>query len=176
MERGDAIVLIGFMGSGKSSVGRELAARTGLPCYDTDEMVANRYGLPIAQIFARFGEDDFRAAEMEALTQLPASAAIIVTGGGVVLRAENVATLRRLGIVIHLLADEETLFTRVSRRKTRPLLQTKNPRTTLSELLQVRVPHYQAAADRTVDTSALRHAEVAELVLQHLAELRAHVG
>jgi shikimate kinase len=174
-ERGEAIVLIGFMGSGKSSAGRALAARTGLPRYDTDEMVAARYGLSIAEIFAQHGEEAFRAAETAALAQVPQGAAIVVTGGGIVMRAENVECLRRFGIIVHLTADEETLFARVSRRQTRPLLQTENPRQTLSELLRVRAPLYHQAADWTVDTSELRHEEVADQILEQIGELRLHV-
>ena len=175
-ERGEAIVLIGFMGSGKSSVGRELAARTGRPRYDTDEMVAARYGLSIAEIFAQHGEEAFRAAETETLAQVPERAAIIVSGGGIVLRSENVERLRRFGIIVHLTADEETLFERASRRQTRPLLQTENPRQTLSELLRVRAPLYQQAADVTIDTSELRQTDVADRILEQTAELRLHVS
>jgi shikimate kinase len=175
-ERGEAIVLIGFMGSGKSSAGRALAARTGWPRYDTDEMIAARYGLSIAEIFAQYGEEAFRAAETEALAQVPERAAIVGTGGGVVLRAENIECLRRLGLIVHLNADEETLFERASRRQTRPLLQTANPRQTLSELLRVRAPLYLQAADLTVDTSELRHEEVADQILEQIAEVRSHVG
>src|SRR3954463_5747786 len=101
-ERGTAIVLIGFMGRRKSSVGRELAVRTGLPRYDTDEMVAARYGLRIAEIFARHGEEAFRAAETDALSQLPHAKMILVTGGGIVLREENVRVLRQFGLLVNL--------------------------------------------------------------------------
>lgn len=176
MKRGDAIVLIGFMGSGKSSVGRALATRTGLPRYDTDEMIAARYGLAISEIFTQHGEEAFRAAETEALTQLPERAAIIVTGGGVVLRAENVALLRRLGRIVHLLADEATLFERVSRSTTRPLLRTENPRSTVAEMLRRRAPLYEEAANFTIDTSDLPQAEVADLILKQIAGTRANVG
>jgi shikimate kinase len=175
-ERGEAIVLIGFMGSGKSSVGRELAARTGLPRYDTDEMISARYGLPITEIFAHHGEEAFRAAETEALGQVPASPAILVTGGGIVLRPENVRLLREFGLLVNLAADEETLFSRATRRKTRPLLRTTDPRATLSAMLQVREPLYAAAADMTIDTSKLRHEEVAEAILERIAELRLHAS
>ena len=163
------------MGTGKSSVGRDLAAWTGLPLYDTDWMIACRVGLSIPEIFSQRGEEEFRACETEALTQLPPVAAIVVTGGGIVLRPENVARLRELGAVVNLTADEETLFARVSRRSTRPLLQTPDPRGTLTELLQTREPLYREAADFTVDTSELTHHEVADAVLRGVEELQHHV-
>lgn len=170
-ERGQSIVLIGFMGSGKSSVGRELAARTRLPRYDTDELVREGFGLPIAEIFALHGEEAFRTAETEVLSAIPAERAIIVTGGGIVLRPENVAMLRACGVLTYLNADEETLFARVSRRKTRPLLQTENPRQTLSDLLAIREPLYRALADIVIDTSAMTHQQVADVVLEKVAKL-----
>ena len=170
--RGRAIVLIGFMGSGKSSAGRILERKTGWPRFDTDEMVSARFGRPIPEIFADFGEDTFRDAESEVVGQLSdATPAVIVTGGGIVLRASNVELLRRAGTLVHLEADEETLFRRVSRRATRPLLQTENPRATLAELLRVRLPLYREAADFQVDTSRLTHEEVAEAVLNKVEAL-----
>src|SRR2546421_5070961 len=130
-KRGDAIVLIGFMGAGKSSVGRTLARVTGLPRFDTDEMVAGRFSLSIPEIFEMHGEDKFRGAETEALRELFGKGqAIIVTGGGIVLRKENVGLLHELGTIFYLSADEGTLFARISRKPTRPLLQTPNPRAT----------------------------------------------
>jgi shikimate kinase len=170
--RGRAIVLIGFMGSGKSSAGRILERKTGWPRFDTDELVSARFGRPIPDIFADFGEDTFRDAESEVVGQLSAAKpAVIVTGGGIVLRASNVELLRRAGTLVHLEADEETLFRRVSRRTTRPLLQTDNPRSTLAELLRVRLPLYREAADFQVDTSRLTHEEVAEAVLKKVGAL-----
>ena len=174
--RGEAIVLIGFMGAGKSSVGRALARRTGLPLFDIDALVSERRGSSIAVIFALDGEDEFRACETAVLAGISAQPAIIVTGGGIVLRAENVATMKRLGTVVYLTADEETLFERAMRRATRPLLQTSDPRATFAELLQVRAPLYRAAADVTVDTTGLRHEEVATAVLEAVAKLERHVG
>ena len=170
--RGRAIVLIGFMGSGKSSVGRILERRTGWPRFDTDELVSARFGRSIAEIFAEFGEDKFRSAESEVVEQLSTeSAAVVVTGGGIVLRAGNVDLLRRVGTLVHLEADEETLFRRVSRRATRPLLQTENPRGTLAELLRKRLPLYRQAADFQVDTSKLTHDEVADAVMKKMEAL-----
>ena len=165
-------MLIGFMGAGKSSAGRALAKKLGWPRFDTDEMVSARIGLSIPEIFARLGEEAFRDAESDALRQLPDSTpAIIVTGGGIVLRPENVQALRRLGRVVHLEADEETLFRRISRRATRPLLQTENPRATLGELLLVRRPLYRETADVELDTTQLSHEEVAKAVLKIIETL-----
>jgi shikimate kinase len=170
--RGRAIVLIGFMGSGKSSTGRALARKTGWPRFDTDESVSKRFGRDIAEIFSAFGEEKFRDAETEALRELSGVApSVIVTGGGIVLRPENVELLRRLGTLVHLEADEETLFQRVSRRTTRPLLQTEDPRGTLAKLLREREPIYREAADFKVDTSRLTHEEVAEAVLRSMESL-----
>jgi shikimate kinase len=168
-ERSNAIVLIGFMGAGKSSAGRTLARMTGLPRFDTDEMVATQLGLTIPQIFLKHGEEKFRDAETEALRELLGRGrAIVVTGGGIVLREENITLLRTLWTIVHLAADEETLFSRISRRSNRPLLQTENPRATMTELLRARLPVYRQTADLEVDTSLLRHDEVAEQILEKL--------
>jgi shikimate kinase len=173
-ERGNAIVLIGFMGAGKSSVGRTLARMTGLPRFDTDEMVVARFGLTIPKIFETYGEEKFRDAETEALRELAGKGqAILVTGGGIVLREENCALLRELGAIVYLSADEETLFARISRRSTRPLLRTENPRATLKELVASRLPLYRGAADVEVDTSGLSHDEVARRLLK---SIEAHDG
>jgi shikimate kinase len=169
---GQSIVLIGFMGVGKSSTGKALARKTGLPLFDTDKIIESRFGLPVTEIFARFGEEKFRQAETETLGQLPeGAAAIIVTGGGIVLRPENVKMLRALGRVVSLEADEETLFRRISQRARRPLLQTENPHATLVELLRMRAPLYRGAADVRLDTSRLTRDEVAAAILKSVAKL-----
>jgi len=170
-ERGPAIVLIGFMGAGKSSVGRMLARMTGLPRFDTDEMVAARFGRTISQIFEEYGEEGFREAETEMLRELSGQGrAIIVTGGGIVTRPENIGLLRALGTVVLLAADEQTLFGRISRRTNRPLLRTENPRGTMTGLLEKRLPLYRDAADVEVDTSTLAHEEVAKLILEEIEQ------
>jgi shikimate kinase len=170
--RGQSIVLIGFMGAGKSAAGRTLARKTGLPRFETDEIVSARFGLSIPEIFASFGEEKFRDAETEAIHQFSREApAIIVTGGGIVLRPANVQLLRALGMVVSLEADEETLFRRISRHPTRPLLQTENPRAALVELLRAREPLYHSAADVRLDTSRLTHDEVADAILKSVETL-----
>jgi len=167
-----SIVLIGMMGAGKSSVGRCLQQRTGLARLDTDEMVAAQFGIPIAQIFEKHGEERFRIAETDVLRKLaPERPAIVVTGGGIVLRAENVDLLKQLGTVIWVTAEEATLFERAARRNDRPLLQKENPRAVFSKLFRERESLYAAAADLRVDTSTLTHDEVAETILNRLEEV-----
>ena len=160
-----SIVLIGFMGSGKSSVGRLLARQLGWPRWDTDEMVARELGRSIPEIFAEWGEARFRETESAVLRKLdPQENAIIVTGGGIVLRPENITRLRELGTVVWLRADLETLRERLSRRKNRPLLQTPDPASTIAKLLGERERFYEAAADFAVDTNGRDHLAVAEAV------------
>ena len=166
--RGESIVLIGFMGSGKSAAGRQLEKRTGWPRYDTDAIIAHRFGCTISEIFAQHGEEEFRQRETEVLLGLPDRPMIVVTGGGIVLRMENVQRIRELGTVVNLAADEQTLLERVSRRATRPLLNAPNPAARLRELLSLRAPLYREAADFTLDTSHLTHDGVVEAILSRV--------
>jgi len=159
---GKSIVLVGMMGAGKSSVGRCLHRRTALALHDTDQIVAANFGMSIPEIFAEHGEKKFREAETEALRRVRTEEqTIIITGGGIVLRNENVEILKRLGVIVWLDGDEETLFARASRKKNRPLLQTKNPRKSFSEILGARRSLYANIADIRVDTSILTDEEVA---------------
>ena len=167
-----SIVLIGIMGAGKSSVGRCLQRLAGLARFDTDEMVAAQFGISIPEIFATHGEERFRDAETEELRTLaPDRPAIVVTGGGIVLRRQNVDLLKRLGTVVWLTADEATLFERASRRTDRPLLQNENPRASFSDLVRNRRPLYAAAADFEVDTSFLTHDKIADEILDKIHKL-----
>ncbi len=162
MDRGPAIVLIGPMGAGKTTIGRALAQLTARPHFDTDGMVEAEARLSIAQIFSHDGEERFRELETEALGRIPTDcAAVVSAGGGIVLRSENVERMRTLGYLIHLTADEETLLERALRDGSRPLLQTNDPRRALSTLLRTREPFYRKAADHTVDTSRLEPDEAA---------------
>ena len=161
-----------MMGAGKSSVGRYLERRTGLSRLDTDEMAAIKLGLSVPEIFSKFGGEKFREIETQMLRELdPAKAMIIVTGGGIVLRRENVDLMRQLGTIVWLEANEETLFERAMRKKVRPLLQTETPRATFAELLRARTPLYARIADVRLDTSSLSHDEVAEIILNKIGNL-----
>ena len=163
---GRSIVLIGMMGAGKSAVGRCLKWRTGFAQFDTDEMVRSKFGMPISEIFSTHSEDKFRDAETETLRNLSADqGAIIVTGGGIVLRKENVELLKRFGVVVWLEADEKTLYKRASRTGDRPLLKRKNPRKAFTQMLRTRLPLYAKIADIRIDTSQLTDEEVAVAIV-----------
>jgi shikimate kinase len=158
-----------MMGAGKSLVGHCLHRRTSLALIETDEMVASKFGMSVPRIFSKHGEQGFREAETEALRGLAITEeAIIVTGGGIVLREENIDPLKRLGPVVWLDGNEATLFERASRGKNRPLLQTDNPRKVFSRMLRARLPLYAKIADIRIDTSILTGEEVAVAILSKL--------
>jgi shikimate kinase len=168
------IVLIGFMGSGKTSIGRLVAQRLGFQFVDTDAVVVERAGMSVADIFASHGEAWFRTQETAALRSLGIlNRAVISTGGGIILREENRDLLSELGFVAWLTASEEVIFERVSRNKKRPLLHTADPRATVHELLIERRPFYEAAAQFSVDSTELTHAAAADLLI---AEARKAFG
>ena len=160
------IVLTGFMGSGKSAVGRLIAKRLRFQFVDTDQLIVKRSGMPISEIFAQHGEEYFRdleTAELESLDHLRQS--VIATGGGVVVKERNHAILARLGFVVWLTASEDVIFNRVSRNDKRPLLQTEDPRATIREMLAARRPLYEKAAQFTLDTTTFSHGEAADKVI-----------
>lgn len=165
-----SIVLIGFMGTGKSAAGRELAKTLGWPFLDTDSMIKKKLGLSISQIFSRFGEARFREEEIAVLQSISvARPSVIVTGGGAVLRPENVARMRQLGTIVCLTATLPTLEQRLADGKDRPLLPIENRGEIISNLSRAREPHYQKAANLTIDTSRLDPTQVSELIRKSLA-------
>jgi shikimate kinase len=162
-----SLVLIGPMGSGKSSVARHLASLTGHRFSDTDRLIVMQSGLKIPQIFEERGEAEFRRLEREALLSVKGwSRLVVATGGGIVELPENIETLRAMGCVIWLTARPEILWRRVSADVNRPLLKTMDPRATLQALVDRRAPHYAAAAHVIVDTSEIGSKEVAERALE----------
>lgn len=160
------IVLIGYMGCGKSSVGRRLAGLTGHRFLDTDDLIAQAEGRSIPEIFAAEGETYFRDVEHRVLSeQVGICGVVLSTGGGLVLRPENREILRKLGVVAWLDADREALFERATRTGKRPLLQTDNPRETFFRLLDERHSVYEEVADFRVDSTSLSHDEAAQSLL-----------
>jgi shikimate kinase len=163
------IVLIGFMGSGKSTIGRELQQLLGYPLVDMDQAIEQRVGKPVAAIFADDGEETFRDMETALIGELAASDSprrIISTGGGVVGRDENRQKLRKLGYVVWLKAPICVLLDRTSRNRDRPLLHTDNPRERIEALLALREPWYSETAHLEVDTHGLDSREIAAGILE----------
>lgn len=119
------IVLIGMMGSGKTTTGKALAAMKGADFLDLDEVIVSREGKSIPEIFSKFGEEHFRALESKTITSLNCKNTVISTGGGVVNRKENLALLRNLGKVFYLKAPAKILYERITGDKNRPLLKSE---------------------------------------------------
>jgi shikimate kinase/3-dehydroquinate synthase len=170
---GRSLVIVGMMGSGKTTVGRRLALRLGLPFVDVDQEIVEAAGMPIADIFARHGEEHFRNGERRVMARvLTDGPRVLATGGGAFM---NEATRARIGensISVWLKADLDTLMRRVRKRATRPLLQTADPVGTMQRLLIEREPVY-AQADVTVWSREASHETVVEEVIR---ALEAHVA
>ena len=165
------IVLIGFMGCGKSSIGRRLAKRLGHEFLDSDDLIISRaQGTSISDLFAMEGEERFRERESAELRELvEARNIVLATGGGAILRDENRSLLHRIGRIVWLHADPETLFERASRNRKRPLLDVENPRSTFNALLESRIPIYKATADIQVDATGLPHEQTVDEIVRVLA-------
>lgn len=161
------LYLVGNMGSGKTTVGRLIAERLGLPFYDLDAEIERFARRKIADIFAEGGEQGFRKVESQMLTSISERRppAVIATGGGTVLREANRECMRFSGWVVYLFASLETLWQRVQHSTDRPLLQTGKPREQLQALMQEREPLYQEA-DWVVETDDRTPEEVAEAVVR----------
>lgn len=164
------IVLIGFMGTGKTTVGRRLAAQLGREFYDTDNEIERLVGMTVSEIFVRHGETRFRSEEtLMAKKMGKVRNAVIATGGGIVLKPENIAALRENGLIICLQARPEVILERVSRKGTRPLLKRENPLQVIVEMLEERREAYQVA-DFYVDTSDLTYDEILEVIMAYLGK------
>jgi shikimate kinase len=158
------IVLTGFMGTGKSVVGKALAARMKRRFIDTDELVARKAGMPIARIFAEKGEACFRELEKQAIADACLEKGVVIaTGGGAIVNEVNAERLKASGIVICLSASPEVILRRIHGDTERPLLQGGDPLEKIRALLTARVQAY-ARADVTIDTSSLSIDGVVEAV------------
>ena len=162
---------MGLPGSGKTTIGRQLARRLGVPFVDSDHVIEHRLGCSIREFFAREGEDSFRDVEQQVLDDLTQShEGVIATGGGSVLREANRRHLRERGHVIYLRSTPEDVFRRVRHDTARPLLQVDDPLARLRALFEARDPLYRETAHYVFDTgrpsiSKLLNAIIAELDL-----------
>lgn len=156
------VVIIGFMGTGKSTIGERVATGLGFSFVDTDHLIERETGKTISDIFTQSGETGFREKESAVLEKLTNRDRLVIsTGGGIVTVPKNTRLLRRLGFVVWLNAEEEVIFLRVSKNQNRPLLQTPNPKETIHNLLGNRIPLYRSCADLEIDTTDLTEDEVA---------------
>lgn len=153
-----AIVLVGMMGSGKSSVGRRLAGRLGLPFVDADTEIETAAHMTIPEIFAQRGEAEFREGERRVISRVLTTRAplVLATGGGAFMNAETRGRVKELGISVWLKAEPDVLMRRVRKRSNRPLLQTADPEATLRRMLAEREPVY-GLADITILSSDEPH-------------------
>ena len=154
------IVLVGFMGTGKTSIGKRLATQLRMRYVDTDDIIERDSGRSISAIFSEDGEATFRELESEAVRKASKlENYVISTGGGVVLKEANMMELRRNGIIFCLTATPEEIYRRVQHQTHRPLLQTPDPLTKIKSMLEDRHPYY-AKADNMVETTGRSFGEV----------------
>jgi shikimate kinase len=171
---GRSIVLVGMMGAGKSSVGRRLAGRLGIPFVDADTEIEKAAGMSIPDIFSRHGEADFRSGEARVIARLlDVGQQVLATGGGAFMNQDTRATIRAKAVSIWLNAEFDVLMRRINKRKNdRPLLQTPDPATTLKQLLDLRGPIY-AQADIVVQSREVPHDTI---VAETIAAIATHFG
>lgn len=170
------IALIGFMGTGKTAVGKLLAEKLGREFIELDALIEKKAVKTIPEIFTQEGETAFREREIEAVKEAAeVKNAVIACGGGVVLNQINTDRLRAKGVVVYLTASPEVILKRTSSdRDERPLLVAEDKAEKVRGLLRFRKPFYERAADITVNTSSLGVAEVVEQILTGLREHESH--
>ncbi|CUQ66286.1 shikimate kinase [Candidatus Nitrospira inopinata] len=164
------VVLIGYRGTGKSTVGKIVASRLGRTVISTDAEVVKRAGRNIPEIVAQYGWDYFRDLESQVCRELAAGDGLVIdTGGGAILRPENVERLKQNGILFWLTASVETIVRRIGRDKQRPSLTgTKSFVDEVEDVLRERTPKYQAAADHVIATDGRSLGQVADEILARL--------
>ncbi|MBT8044716.1 MAG: shikimate kinase [Verrucomicrobiae bacterium] len=170
------IVLVGFMGCGKSTIGRVLGKKLGYHLVDTDQVIEQDTQKSISKIFAHSGEDAFRTLEtqlLETLIHQKTQHHIIATGGGMVCKPANRPLLQQLGFVVWLSCDPEEILKRTSRNNNRPLLQCEDPLSAINELLEARSSYYEQTSHLKIQTTGLDFDEIACGILE---SARYHFG
>lgn len=170
------LALVGFMGAGKSTVGRLVARQLGMDFLDTDEVIESRAGCSIPTLFAARGEAEFRAMERTLIEELRnAQGVVLSTGGGLVCQPGNLEALKAVGLVVCLWATPETIWERVRHQSHRPLLHVADPQAEIARLLRQREPFYRQA-DVLINSGLRSLREVAMQVAHHFVEARRTSG
>ncbi len=170
------VFLVGAMGAGKSTVGRLLANRLGMPFVDLDDLVVEESGMPVDRLFAERGEQAFRSLETEALEAVCGREdAVVATGGGVVCRERNRELLTSSGVVVWLRVGPDESLSRIGDTSSRPMLGAE-PSARARSLIDERTPHYRSLSDVTVDTDGIDAGEVARRVDDALRAVGAQGG
>ena len=163
------VSLIGLPGSGKSTVGRQLARRLQLPFFDSDHVIESRLGCPIRQYFEREGEDSFRDVEAAVIDDLTRNdRGVVSTGGGAVLRRSNRLHLNQRGRVVYLKSSPDDLFRRLRHDRNRPLLQVADPLQRLRDLYALRDPLYRETAHFTIETGRPSVSTLVNMIVMQL--------
>jgi shikimate kinase len=166
------IILTGFMGTGKTAVGRRLAMLLNMELIDVDTEIEKSQQMTINEIFRQFGEPRFREIETEMIQKLSERKDVIIsTGGGAVLKQKNMDALRKQGIIICLMASPQTILKRTSHNSNRPLLKVKDPFEKIKELLNFRKPFYEKA-DILIDTEDKTPLQIAEEIIDKIKDSR----
>jgi shikimate kinase len=164
-----SVVLVGMMGAGKSSIGRRLALRLGIPFVDADAEIEKAADMTVADIFAIRGEAEFRAGEARVIARLLESGPqVLATGGGAFMNADTRATIAAKGVSVWLRAEFDLLMKRIRRRHDRPLLKTEDPGGTLRQLMEQRYPIY-ALAELMVESRDAPHDKIVDEIVSALA-------
>lgn len=156
------VILIGYMGCGKSTVGKRLSYRLKMPYVDTDKLIETKQETTISEIFATQGEQAFRDMETECVKSLFdfKQDYVIAVGGGLPMREENRTLMKKLGKVVYLRAKPETIYERLKDDTTRPLLQGEDPQGKIRTMIVQRGPVYEAAADYVIDVDGKTFEEI----------------
>ncbi len=162
------VYLVGMMGSGKTVTGKKLASLLGREFVDLDALVEEKSGRTIVNIFEKQGEEFFRGIESEALREPSDGPRVVATGGGIILRPENVRHMRNSGTVVYLETGAEALWQRVRGRSDRPLLKGADPKEKLAQILAARRSLYEQASDFRVATDGRTAEAVAEEIFKRL--------
>ncbi len=166
------LVFVGLMGAGKSAIGRMTAQMLGIPFVDSDHEIERVSRMTISELFAAYGEEEFRALEARVIKRLLNSGPRVVsTGGGAYINERTRRHIKRSGLSLWLNADLDTLWERVNKRDTRPLLKTENPKQTLENLMKIRYPIY-AQADLSVLSRDVKKEVMVEEVLTAISSLQ----